>query len=414
MSWHPRSPTGAATGAASGDPVSGPEQGFTLLELTVAMGLLTIFMLFLVQILMTSTGVFRDSQDGQVLAQRGLATTRPLEAALHSMLGPTYESRTEGSDARLLVQWVPAGADPKAAAAEVQALRATTAIDPAEERQLLGRMLRRAAADSLGSLMEETDLQRAVDAMLQKRGLLGRAEMLLIPWPAGDPENAYFDLRRGYFLLDEPLPWPEAGGATLMMIREIGGDDFPGKYVPEFTDVIATGLLHLSYRLASQSTTDWRASPQHGGPEYVWDSARAGWLLDDQDPRRRFSLDRDGRSAQDATDDVFPRYLEVTVVSGMSARDLPDAHLAEAIDESSKEIRLVTADRLPTSIHDNYLKIGDEWVRFGELRGRGLRGVTRGVRGTRAHAHKRRTGVRAGRTQLLMIRLPQGRDGWNG
>jgi hypothetical protein len=108
--------------------------------------------------------------------------------------------------------------------------------------------------------------------------------------------------------------------------------------------------------------------------------------------------------------------VQYTLVAGSRAGGLPDAVLAEAIHEDSKEVRLVNTDNLPdpATIQDNMLKIGGEWVSFGTLRGRTLRGLRRGLRGTKARRHQRGTGVRAGRTHVGHVRLLHGRDNWNG
>ena len=114
--------------------VSAAQRGFTILELTVAMGLLSVFMMFLIQIMLTTTEVFHDGQQMQELASRGLAARRPAEEALRAMTGPTFEGRDLPSDARLLVQWAPLGLDPTAARGHVQVLRATVRLSEAQER----------------------------------------------------------------------------------------------------------------------------------------------------------------------------------------------------------------------------------------------------------------------------------------
>jgi len=388
--------------------------GFTIIELTVVMGLLSVFMVFLLQILLISTDVFHEGQRGQEASARGLAAGRPGEAALRRMTGPTHESRQAASDARLLVQWAPIGLDweDRDGLGEIKVLRSTVRAERHEEERLLSATFRDAAEAIVGG--DPDQLLGVIQQMIRRRGLKGRAVMLFLPWPEGDKEGAYFELRRGLFLPDEALGFREAEGARLMDVERLGGPRFPAKYVPGQTEVVATGLLHISYRLASQYTEDWRDGPEAAGPETVWDSARRGWLLDSEVENHRFSLDLGEISAKDSTDDVYPRYIELTVVAGGSSQDLPESQLAADVGAGDKTIVLVNVDRLPPNIHENYLKIGSEWVRFSELRGRTLRGVRRGQRGTRARNHGSRTGVRAGRTEVMMVRILHGRDSWNG
>ena len=406
-------PTAVPTEASTEAPV---ERGFTILELTVAMGLLSIFMMYLIQILTTTTGVFTDGMNAQEIAQRSLAATRPIEASLRTMLGPTRESKTQASDARFLVRFAPIGCVTQGAVGELQVLRSTVRVEKHEEKRLLAVAYQQPAAETLGGDPDPEEILRQVQQMILATSFKGRADMLLIAWPEGDPEGAYLELRRGLFLPDKALPFAEAEGLASPDVPAIGGRYFPAKRVVEHTEVLATGLLYLSYRLASQYTRNWIDGPgrSSGGPELVWDSARVGTLAEAEDDTHKFSLDLGDASRDDSTDDVYPRYVEVTVVAARSSQDLPDSMLADDITNTDTTIRLVNTDRLPARILHNFVKIGSEWVRFATMSGRTLKGVRRGQRGTRAKNHPARTGVRVGRTEVLLIHVLHGRDSWNG
>jgi len=385
-----------------------PQAGFTIIEITIVMGLLSVFMVFLLQIVFTTTDVFETGQRGQELATRSLAVRRPAEEALASMIGPTRESKTLASDARLLVQWAPAGfvdEGQNRADSRAQVLRATVRVDQQREKTLLKEVFKSAAVDALGSGADPEELVEMISQMVRKKGFKGRGEMILLVWPEGDAEGAYFDLRCGY-----GLP------GSLMRERDLGSGGFSAKRVLGETEVVATGLLHMSMRFASQLTTNWIDAPSAGGPELSWDSARQGWLSEGEAElaAENFSLDLGAPSRVDSTDDVFPRYIELTLVAGMSSQSLPDSQLAVPISESDRNIRLINTDRLPDPIEGNHLKIGSEWVRFSDLRGNELRGVRRGQRGTRAKSHQAGAGVRAGKTETIMIPVPHSRDSWNG
>lgn len=380
--------------------------GFTIIELTIVMGLLSVFMMFLLQIMLTTADVFGSGQRGQELSTRLLAVRRPAEEALGVMIGPTRESKTAASDARLLVQWAPIGFvedEQKSSVGRSQVLRATVRIDRQREQGLLRDSFKTAAEEALGLGADPEEILDMVTSMVSKTGVKGRAEMLLLAWPEGDKEGAYFDLRRGFFLPGE-----------LMGEQFLGADGMDAKRVIAGTEVVATGLLHMSIRLASQLTTNWIHGPTSGGPELAWDSSRRGWLSDAELETENFSLDLASPSAKDSIDDVFPRYIELTLVAGLSSQSLPDAELAGSIDEGDRNIRLLNTERMPDTIQGNFLKIGSEWVRFSDIRGNELRGVRRGQRGTYPRSHKSGTGVRAGRTDTIMIPIPHSRDSWNG
>ena len=384
------------------------EAGFTIIEITIVMGLLSVFMVFLLQIVLTTTEVFESGQRGQELSTRALAVRRAAEESLAAMIGPTREGKSISSDARLLVQWTPIGFvddEQVPASGRSQVLRATVRVDKYREKALLKETFKAAALDALGAGTDLEELAEIVQAMLHKTGFKGRGEMLLLAWPEGDAEGAYLDLRRGFFLPGE-----------LMNQRFFGADGINAKRVQAETEVVATGLLYMSYRFGSQLTTNWIDAPSAGGPELSWDSSRRGWLsgADADFESENFSLDLGGPSATDSTDDVFPRYIELTLVAGMSSQSLPDSQLATGVSESDTNILLINMDRLPDPIQDNYLKIGSEWVKFSEAYGNELRGVRRGRRGTSAQSHDPGTGVRAGKTQIIMIPIAHARDSWNG
>lgn len=386
--------------------------GFTILELTVVMGLLSVFMMFLLQIVFTTTEVFRTSQEDQETAAKLIAVGRPAEQAVRDMIGPTHEAKHQASDARLLVQWAPIGLLSKGAAGQIQVLRSTVHVPKHAEKQLLSAQFRGLVEEELGD-GDPQQVLAAIGKMIRGTGFKGRGEMILIAWPEGDEEGAYFTLRRGVFLPGQPLPFREAGGKSLLELRDLV-TEFPAKHIVANTEVLATGLLHLSFRLASQYTENWIDGPKARGPEQVWDSARAGWLVDGELDTEKFSMDLGDISRNDSTDDVYPHYIEVTVVAARSARDRPDALLAEQISRSDKRIRLINTDRMPNNIHDRFLKIGSEWIQYSAIQGRTLTGVKRGVRGTVPKDHDRRTGVRAGRTEVMMVKILHARDSWNG
>ena len=395
--------------------VHNSQRGFTLLEILVVMGLLFVFMTFLTNILFTATDIFSESQRGTEITQRTLAAQRPVEECLRDMTGPT-QLGDGGSDARLLVQWADAGL--RQGHNRLQVLRSTVRVDRRTEMELLKRQAEIGFVAQYGEveeLQQDPRFKQALQQIMQQRGLRGRAQMLLLVWPQGDAEGAFLELRCGLFLPGESLPFKEADGRSLMGLREVRPPEFPAQRVLENTKVLASGILHLEYRLKSQYTTDWNLEPGSAGPEWVWDSARAGWFDETKTGREQFTMDLGAGSLNTGTDDVYPYWVRYTLVVGNRAGGLPDAILADAISEGSKEARLVNTDNLPDpDTSDHMLKIGSEWVGFGTIRGRTLKGLRRGLRGTKARSHLHGTGVRAGRMRVGHVRLLHGRDNWNG
>ena len=376
------------------------------------MGLLFMFLTFLTQILFDATDIVQRGTQGQEQSGRELAARRPLVRSLEDMAGPRQRGEGGGPEARLVVQWADAGF--RKQAGRVQVLRSTVRIDRQQELDLLRPGVIKDLARRGNVEPEEVEIQQGIKRRLQQRGYRGRADMLLLAWPQGDKEGAFLELRRGLFLSDEVLPFKEARGRHLLQVREIGAEEYPPKRIPETTEVVATGLLYLEYRFQSQYSQGWEGAPGNGGPEWVWDSARAGWFGPSEAARDRFTLDLAGNSLADTTDDVFPHWVQFTLVVGRWAADLPEAILANSIGPADREAQLLNVDNLPDRIWGNYVKIGSEWVRFSNISGRTLKGLKRGLRDTPAKAHDAGTGVRVGETRVGHVRVLHGRDNWNG
>lgn len=378
--------------------------GFTLLEMVVAMGLLSAFLMMLVQVMSTGVGIFDAGERGQELADRAHAVERTVRGTLEDMVGPTRQPfEPEPASARLVVGWAPCGLGTEPGAPRVQVLRSSVRLSSPDEERLLRDALLEVAEEDVGARGASAVEERLAD-LVAAHPRSGRGSMLLLPWPASD-DGVYLELRRGLFASERGL-----GADHGLFDAELGGADLGPAFVQRFTDVVATGLLHVELALWSQFTRSWTAEPGGQGPEYCWDSARAGTLLAGSDARERFSLDRGPDSLRDARDDVFPRWVRVTLVVARGPQHAPDAFLTAPLGESDAAASVSRTDLLPGDGESPFVKIGAEWVRFGGVGSGGLHGLKRGQRGTRARAHAVGTGVLAGRELHVFVRLGHGRD----
>lgn len=179
------------------------------------------------------------------------------------------------------------------------------------------------------------------------------------------------------------------------------------------TRVLASNLLHFEVRLWSQRTHDWRSEPGAGGPEYVWDSARAGSLLEGRSERDRFSLDLSEASLRDQRDDVYPRWVRVIMVLDDVDHPVAEAFLDEAMTVLS-DVATVDRGEVIAGPGPGMVKIGSEWVGFKTHQGRRLLGLRRGLRGTKARNHRSGTRLRRGIEVVIDRPLHHGRDAQDG
>ena len=90
------------------------------------------------------------------------------------------------------------------------------------------------------------------------------------------------------------------------------------------------------------------------------------------------------------------------------------AILDEDIDSEADSIPVSFMDRLPDADEQPYIKIGKEWIRYtGITRGK-LVGLSRGVRNTRAQAHREGSRVMGGLEVKLTLPISVAREYWNG
>lgn len=379
------------------------QRGFTLVETLVVTGLLAGFLVFLVQLLNSGIGLFQEGDEGQELSDRAHAASEAVRTTLAAMAGPTGDGASGDSQGvRLLVTRAPLGFDP--AKGDVQVLRSTVHVDPREEEALAERAKRERGP--AGRAEEEDALEAAT-----RRGL---GTLLFLPWPAGDAEGAYLELRRGVFLQGEGVPLRDGGSMEVIDLQPLDGETFPPALVQARTRPVATGLLHVEMAFWSQFTRDWQSTSPGSGPESVWDSARAGLFLGEKDDARRFALDIGPQAKDDPALHVWPRWIRVTVVVDRGPGAIAPGILAEEVGPASTTLRVRNDRDLPDPEEVQYLKLGGEWIRCTQRDGPILRGVQRGLRGTKAATHAVGTRLRYGRTQVFYLRVPHGKDSWNG
>lgn len=405
------------------------QRGFTILELVVVMGLLTIFSAFLIQLMSTSVGLFNQGERGQDLADRADASSRAVHAALAQMVGPggaDVDGREPAT--RLIVQWVASpgatsaagpignagsvGSRAEAAAPpRVQVLRATVRLDETTELRMLRQQL---AAEAKASAKARTPaaIEERLLELLDAAPLSGRADMLLVARPADDPTGAFLEMRRLLVLPGQRIPIGRDRDVGLMEVAEVGSQELPWSVIDQLGETIAGDLLHVEFAFWSQFTRSFEQRVGDGGPEFSWDSARAGLFPESSDPKAMFGLDLGPQSLTDLADDVFPRWVRITVV--VSGPNGSEAILAHDLRASDKSAEVLDEAQLPDGRDAPFVKIGREWVRYGGLEGRSLRSLVRGQRGTKAIDHPAGTRVRVGRSVELFLQVPHGKDCWNG
>jgi hypothetical protein len=186
----------------------------------------------------------------------------------------------------------------------------------------------------------------------------------------------------------------------------------------EFTD----GVLYLGFHFWTQYTNTWDVSAypivaprpdEKSGPALYWDSTRS--LMFVRNPvERQFTTYLSASSEADTGDDIFPTAVQVMLVlvegeSGASSR------LTRDIEDNSTRIP-VEDESVFEDLAYPYVCIDTEWVRFNATESKALAlkdEYDRGARGTVPASHRKGALVQAGRTFVITIELPGGREDWN-
>ncbi|MFO1051613.1 MAG: prepilin-type N-terminal cleavage/methylation domain-containing protein [Planctomycetota bacterium] len=393
--------------------IAARDGGFTLIEILVVSGLLAVLLGALVELTSRGAELFDRGTRGQELADEATVAMRRVRESLDALAGPFPGWR--GSDlpeARLIVSEAPLGLRDtlpgagEAAAAHpaprLQVLRSTVQLEPRHEEALL----KTAVADFVERTQGPGVAEEIVAQHLAQWPRRGRGELLLLPWPS-DSSGVFMELRVGERLADPELrPEGKLAITDIATVEELALDP---KEVVATTHAVLGGLLHFEMEFWSQRTQSWNASGTRGG-SVAWDSARAGLFVVEQGRDPLFALDRDPSSLGDARDDVWPRFVRVTMVVSSGASTSPEAYLVGALGASDTELRVSRDDELPDPAENPWLKVGAEWVKFGEVSGRRVGGLVRGGRGTLPAEHKSGDPVRIGRQVVTVIPLRCGRD----
>lgn len=384
--------------------------GFTLIELLVVMGILTGFLMLLVQLVDGGLRLFGEGEAGQALADRASHVQRVLARELGALRGSPSGRDRDTVDDRLVVQWLPIGLPPapERGATRVQVLRGAVHLEPERELVLLDAEVRtrlHREAPELG----DAELEQRVAAAKSAAPLRGLGQLLLLPWRQEGGDEALLELRAAWLLPGQVVPLGPDRFVDPFEVPLPGSPELPGLLVHAITLPLLTDLLHLEFAFWGQAT---RGFDDGGGALRVWDSARGGWLVDEA-LGGVFPLDRGSGSAADPRDDVHPHAILVRAVAASPPGFPPEGLLAEPLAADETALVLYDGTRFPGPDADGFVKVRGEWVGYAARDGDVLRGLRRGARSTKPLDHPAGTRVHVGRTVEFVLPVAHRKDDWN-
>ena len=265
-------------------------------------------------------------------------------------------------------------------------------------------------------------------------GLSEAARRGLLKAPAGLMEVFYMhDPRPGVAVVWRGVRAPLGGPASLFVdanvepsVRPLLGPDRRGAessdgeeerfYLERFAVPVADHILYLGFRFWTATTNTWESVPtlaragpdEQSGPSRVWDSTRA--LISEKEGNVRtgtFFWKRRRGSLDDARDDVFPEFVEVTIVIE-GEEQLLGPRLSERLTSKGTTLTLSTELRLPDDGSQRMVLVDGEWIAIKSSSGCTLAVADkgRGWRGTVPAAHDRGARVVTGVSFRRVLALP--------
>lgn len=226
-------------------------------------------------------------------------------------------------------------------------------------------------------------------------------------------------------------------GRTLMRgFRAPVQDSFlAGGLIGNRAQPLVKDVLYLGFRFWHQYTLSWDDPPRKKKssrkskkrkiptwPVRVWDSTRGikeipffMYRKPEETLYRESTLDY-------PADDVFPEMVEITLVVENDSKRTTKTWLRAKTTESSIHLRVESTRGFPDvpaaykgkGGPHNYIKIGGEWMKYGEKTKRDFIIAKRGVRGTTRSSHARQSEVHVGRTFIIRTYIPAYKEDWSG
>ncbi|MCG3134065.1 MAG: hypothetical protein HMLKMBBP_01351 [Planctomycetes bacterium] len=392
---------------------TGPDRGFTLLELLLAMSIFSAISIAIVTLLarvseFTQSGTSK-TETLDALSTFSQAFDRDL-AAVHT----AADAETGMPAVRMYCDHVVADLDADGKGdAPIQRLFFVKLLADEGTSPML-----RAAGGNLaakGEVDQRNDVAELAKNDLKATG--GLAEVFWTAVPADKQDPAVMTLWRGQ---RSPV-----GGAASLLPRKTASDTTatPAERGPRDAAEIAavaspvmTGVLHFGVEFWSRKTETWNtAELPPKGPLTTWDSTRGILRKGSKGTRLNegFWFWKSPESADDPTDDTYPRRVRVTLVVEDVVQAARSCQVAQIVNADDRMLELTDVTIIPASdTAARFIKIGTEWIQFEAVQGRTLTGLTRGARGTTPQTHQPGALAHYGRTSFREYPVATFRDAY--
>jgi hypothetical protein len=348
------------------------EGGFTLVELVLAVGLLSLLMLALFQLVDTSTTIWRRTDTNRELGEMGSALLDRLAADVHALEG--------GPQGDLMADWVLVDLD-------------RDGIDGMPRQRL--RLVRHLDAAGLRSLAGD----RVGPLEIFDRGLV-EVVWALLPSSSTDPDER----AQGVLVRGVRVP----GDDQRVSVFEPGFFGPGGKPLPGAVDELTGGVLWFEVWFATQTTIlhqGWNLGDEVSDCAASWDAWRKAR------PNAEVSiLNQEPIGVPEPRESpLLPRRVRVTLELERPIDLRQRTRLALELTDDAHSLRVRDGRKIPVG---SMILLDDEWLKVRSVEGDTVV-VERGQRATRPALHKVGTLVHHGARAVRELVIDMTREDWN-
>lgn len=276
----------------------------------------------------------------------------------------------------------------------------------------------RAAGSNLaakGTVDQKNDVDEYSKNDLKATGGLAEVMWVAVPVDPADPAVlTIFRAQRSPVGGAQSLMPRKAATDTTATPAERGPRDL--KEIADAATPVMSGVLHFGVEFWSRKTQTWsteKAPPE--GPLVTWDSTRGILRKSSKGSSltEGFWFHKAPESADDPTDDTYPRRMRVTLVVEDVGQAAKTARLEQSLNPDDRTMELSDTAFIPaTDTAQRFIKVGTEWIQFESVQGRTLTGLKRGARNTTPQAHGPGAVAHYGRTMFREVPVATFRDAY--
>lgn len=369
------------------------QAGFTLVELILAMGLFSVLVVGLIQLLDTTTNLWRDVELDRERTEVGTALLTRLEHDLS-----TLEAGIEGD---LWADWTTVDANgDELAGLNLPRLRFVRRASAREVARLSALIEAPEPAEGDAAVdVDDVDADPSLTGWQRIERGLCEVVWALVP---ADEQPFRGRLIRAVRLLDDE---------TKMSLFDPRVFAATGRPVPGLFEVLSSDVLWMEFAFASQVTQTradarWQVGPRFSDGSRAWDAWDRGRL---DLERSEFNVEPEALPQPDELPNL-PRRVRVRFEVESANDRKRRTQLADGIEHDQVVLDVLDGTRLPPV--GGYVLVDEEWLEVRSINGDRIN-VLRGQRGTLTQQHAAGTPLYFGWSVEAEVPIGVAREDWD-